>query len=89
MDLKTDDVTSRAFATTQCLEVLHPVNDLASREIGALRQPCMEINFFFLRIAQSSEKSSQTLLVSYHVGLRASRTGAYDTRGTRARRPQD
>lgn len=40
MDWKTDGVISRAFATTQCLEVLHPVNDLASREIGALRQPC-------------------------------------------------
>jgi len=39
MDWKMDGVISRAFATTQCLEVLHPLNDLASKETGALRQP--------------------------------------------------
>lgn len=32
-------VRLKTFVTTQCLDVLHPVRDLASREIGALRQP--------------------------------------------------
>jgi hypothetical protein len=39
IDWKIDGVISRAFATTQCLEVLHPLNDLASKETEALRQP--------------------------------------------------
>lgn len=39
MDWKTDGVISSIFATTQCLEVLQPARDLASKEMGALRQP--------------------------------------------------